>query len=455
MQHSYPSVTDMFCGAGGSSTGALQAGAEIILALNHWKQAIDTHNTNFPKTLHDCCDVQATDPRLYPRTRVLIASPECTNHSLAKGAKRKNQRQLDLFGKNRPDPAEIRSRATMWDVCRFTEFHRYDVCVVENVVDVFWWECWAAWLHAMESLGYLWKCVCMNAQHAHPTPQSRDRIYIVFWKRGMKAPNLDFRPKAFCFNCERDIESVQSWKPDRTIGKYRRQYVFCCPTCGKQVEPYYYPAASIIDWSLPCERIGDRKNPLKPKTLERIQLGLRKFSGNFILETRRTYPVRSVEQPLSTLTAHAQQHYLVSPFLLDTCYTRFVCSYYGNGGQIHGLNEPLPTIPTVERHALVELPKAFLSKQYSGGDHSLPITSPLGTITTQDHHALIEVPKADLPAIADCGYRMLTPNEIKKGMAFPDEYRILGTKREVVKQCGNAVAPPAMRILFERILLTL
>lgn len=43
-------VTDLFCGAGGSSIGAEKAGARLRMAANHWRMAIDTHNTNFPDT---------------------------------------------------------------------------------------------------------------------------------------------------------------------------------------------------------------------------------------------------------------------------------------------------------------------------------------------------------------------------------------------------------------------
>ena len=49
---SYISVTDQFCGAGGSSLGASAAGTEVVLAMNHWELAIETHNTNFPQTLN-------------------------------------------------------------------------------------------------------------------------------------------------------------------------------------------------------------------------------------------------------------------------------------------------------------------------------------------------------------------------------------------------------------------
>jgi DNA (cytosine-5)-methyltransferase 1 len=39
-----------------------------------------------------------------------------------------------LFGDVLPDAAAERSRATMWDVPRFAETHRYQAVVVENVV---------------------------------------------------------------------------------------------------------------------------------------------------------------------------------------------------------------------------------------------------------------------------------------------------------------------------------
>jgi DNA (cytosine-5)-methyltransferase 1 len=130
-------VTDLFCGAGGSSQGAEDAGTQLALGLNHWRRAIDTHATNFPHAEHDCADVSVCDPRYYPTTDLLIASPECTSHSYANGVSRKLARRSLL---EVPDPAAERSRATMWDVVRFMEAHRYQAVIVENVVNVRDWE---------------------------------------------------------------------------------------------------------------------------------------------------------------------------------------------------------------------------------------------------------------------------------------------------------------------------
>lgn len=66
-KNSYLTITDQFCGAGGSSQGArrlsqkIGGGLEVKLAMNQWRFAIETHNTNFPDTEHDCADIQAID----------------------------------------------------------------------------------------------------------------------------------------------------------------------------------------------------------------------------------------------------------------------------------------------------------------------------------------------------------------------------------------------------------
>lgn len=280
MKNSYLTVTDQFCGAGGTSQGirnlsrSMGGGLEVKIALNHWKLAIETHNTNFPDTLHDCTDISACDPRRYPTTNILVTSPECTNHSLAKGKKRKDR--VDLF--TSIDPAEERSRATMWDVPRFAEYHNYEIVIVENVVDARYWIQWEAWLLAMRLLGYEHQCVYYNSMHAHPTPQSRDRMYVVFWKKGNKAPDLNLRPIAWCHTCAKQTETFQSWKKqDVNWGKYRQQYVYRCHTCNNVAEPYYYAAFNCIDWTIPGTRIGDRKKPLSENTIKRIQYGIEKY----------------------------------------------------------------------------------------------------------------------------------------------------------------------------------
>ena len=56
-------VTDLFCGAGGSSTGAISVpGVEVRIAANHWDIAIAIHNANHPDTDHAAVDLHQENP---------------------------------------------------------------------------------------------------------------------------------------------------------------------------------------------------------------------------------------------------------------------------------------------------------------------------------------------------------------------------------------------------------
>lgn len=180
-------ASDYFCGAGGSSSGLVAAGVEVRHAANHWQRAIETHQTNHPQTEHSIDDLQVAHPSWYPRTTIAWFSPECTNHSLSKGRKRKAAAQLDLWGETGLGEDEIRSRATMREVVEFTEYHRYEVVIVENVVDIRYWDFFDDWWSAMLNLGYHGRILYLNSMF-FGVPQSRDRFYAVFWKRGNRAP---------------------------------------------------------------------------------------------------------------------------------------------------------------------------------------------------------------------------------------------------------------------------
>ena len=79
-------LTDLFCGAGGSSTDAeAMPGIRVAVAANHWRLVIESHQASHPDTAHDCADISQVDPRRYPTTDILWAFPSCTNHSIAKG----------------------------------------------------------------------------------------------------------------------------------------------------------------------------------------------------------------------------------------------------------------------------------------------------------------------------------------------------------------------------------
>lgn len=449
IKNSYITVTDLFCGAGGSSQGAAKAGAEIKLALNHWKLAIETHNTNFPNTLHDCTDISACEPRRYPSTHIFIGSPECTNQTPANG-KKKAEKQMDIFESKQYDPAAERSRATMWDVVRFAEFHKYEALIVENVCEARNWIMFDAWLNAMHVLGYKHHCVYLNSMHCHPTPQSRDRMYIVFWKKGNKAPNLNYTPLANCTNCGKDVASIQSFKnPYKKFGKYKKQYVYCCPTCSSIVEPYYYAAFNCIDWSDIGVKISEKKKPLSANTIKRIEYGRKKYPAhNLIINNQHStgidFRVQSAMIGRFDTLPTAPFMNIVMPFIIKQEHSL-------QDNMVRSVVEPTQTQTTRQTFTLVTPPNdgwnRFISYYYSNPQASL-ITDALGTCSTIDTHALVSY---NQPAIEDCYYRTLRAKEVKLAMAFDKNYVVLGDSKAQVKQLGNAVTPPAMEWLVKQV----
>ncbi len=473
---------DLFCGAGGSSLGAERvAGVELRLAMNHWQKAIDVHQQHFPDAGHDCADISQADPRRYERTDILLASPECTNHSQAKGVSRKKQQQ-SLFDK--PDPSAERSRATMWDVPRFAEQMFYDAIVVENVVEATKWVGWRAWCMSMEDLGYQRTVLSQNSMF-HGVPQSRDRIYVVFTRNGLN-PDLEFTQLAHCPICpgSRRRRCRQVFKNAQRIGKYKTQWFWACTGCGGQVHPEVNGAEQIIDWSLEAPRIGDRKKPLKPNTRKRILAGLQRHGWVPVVtagagNTHERTPgnrARPLDQPLATQQTTAT-HALATPpssFLFQTAH----------GGRFHELDAPHPTIcASDDRLSLIEPSEDALLVSMRRNGTAQPLSKPAGAFTAGgNNHALLVrnqrltqgdngwmTTSTDDPVhtltgkqsqsvldpaevVDDCGFRMLEPYEAAAAMAFPTGYipRDLD-KKDQMRLAGNAVTPPVMTPIVRRI----
>ena len=522
-------LTDLFCGAGGSSTGAIQVpGVSVRIAANHWQLACDVHNANHPNTDHAAVDLHEENPRFFPKTDVLWASPECTKWSQASGKKRPAIEE-GLFADPDADDAAVRSRLLMFDVLKFAEHHQYSAMVIENVVDIAvstkYSLAWAEWQRQLRSLGYDFRVVSLNSMHAQasglPAPQSRDRIYIVAWKRGATPPDLDaiLRPQAWCPRCEAMVESQQSWKNGRTVGKYRSQYVYVHGACGTVVEPGWLPASSAIDWTITGQLIGERAKPLAAKTRARIAAGIARYwLDPFLAEvaghTYERHPgvrTRGVDDPMGTLTTTSTTGLLVpvegrdgkdaraawqphrtqttrhetglvtgAPFIAELrgggsdarttqeplatfaangTHHGLVMPYYSNSRDGHPTSDPLGTITTVDRHALL------MRNNTGGAEMSTPVHEYMRTITTAAHQSLIRhtAPRAPRGRVGEdalreaervvdeCAFRMLTPLEAARGMAFPETYRWDTAEakkisnRDLVKLAGNAVTPPASR----------
>lgn len=158
---------DLFSGVGGSSYGAAKAGVEIVAAVESWRLAVETYRENFPLTTiyrRKCEYLPAKrTAKSIGRIDLLIASPECTSHTCAKGGA----------------PRSERSRETALQVIRFARVLKPRWIVVENVVHMRSWRRYRAWLGRLARLGYKHREQILNAAD-FGVPQSRRRLFVLF-----------------------------------------------------------------------------------------------------------------------------------------------------------------------------------------------------------------------------------------------------------------------------------
>jgi len=157
---------DLFHGAGGCSIGAQEAGAEIIAGIDFWPVASRAYSMNFPNALTISKDIRDVSPRSLKRTigsiDLIVASPECTNHSCAKGAANRCEE----------------SRKTAFQITRFAREFRPKCIVIENVVQMGTWKGYRQLLEELWEMGYFVREDKLNAQD-FGVPQSRRRLFLI------------------------------------------------------------------------------------------------------------------------------------------------------------------------------------------------------------------------------------------------------------------------------------
>ena len=157
---------DLFCGAGGSSYGARMAGAEIVAGFDIWQSAIKTYSNNFPKSRTFEGDLRDMKPEEVKNQigeiDLILASPECTNHSVAKGA---------------AERCEL-SKLTAFEVTRYAKVFNPKWIVIENVVEMASWSEHPKLLEELWNLNYFVKELRLNSAD-FGVPQARNRLFLV------------------------------------------------------------------------------------------------------------------------------------------------------------------------------------------------------------------------------------------------------------------------------------
>lgn len=355
-------IVDNFAGGGGASTGIeLATGLNVDIAINHDPDAIAMHKANHPETKHYCESVWDVDPKKACEGRpvgLCWLSPDCKHFSKAKGGK----------------PVEKKIRGLAWIAVRWAKAVRPRVIMLENVEEFKTWgpltkdnkpdpkrkgQTFHAFVRALNKEGYKVEFKELRACD-YGAPTIRKRFFLI--------TRCDGKPITWPEPTHGNPKelNVQIWlkKPWRT-------------------------AAEVIDWSLPCKSIFDRKKPLVENTMRRIAKGIEKFVVNnsepFIVRIGQTgfggdRLSYSIHKPLSTVVSKAE-HCLVTPFLSQ------YHSYESDGARGQNLDRPLLTQDTSNRYALTV---AFMQKYFTGGykGPGASMDKPLPTVTAVDHNAL-------------------------------------------------------------------
>lgn len=149
---------------------------------------------------------------------------------------------------------------------------------------------------------------------------------------------------------------------------------------------------------------------------------------------------------LGTVSADGNHHGVVTPPHLPAALPAMLVRQNtprGNPAQMAtGVDEPARTLTAAGHQSLVTW--EHLLVPYYGNGTARPVGEPVGTLSTRDRYALV---RGDVD-INDVLFRMLEPHEIGRAMSFADSYIVLGSKRERVRQYGNAVTPNAAEIIL-------
>ncbi|MEU6628426.1 DNA cytosine methyltransferase [Streptomyces parvus] len=327
-----------------------------------------------------------------------------------------------------------------------------------------------------------------------------------------RTPDWDkwLRPKAYCPACDEQVMALQVFRtPGKDMGRYGSSYDYRCPktSCRTLIHPDVLPAAAAIDWSIKGTPIGSRPKSkdcpegLAPNTMARIRAGAARYwpqpgnqlgdaQGDLFAEAEpkggRMMPLlvptggtwrnagTSVDTPMPTRTTVESDGLVVPPMLIPCegrdgkkamsledplrtqtaraetaiAYAPFIVPMRGGGDKekARHLGHPVHTVSAGGNHHGLVTPFDGLLVPYYGNGQARPVSDPVGALPTRDRYGLLDgAGEYDFSKVL---FRMLQPHEIGRAMAFADSYRVLGSKRDRVRQYGNAVTPNAAEVLL-------
>lgn len=472
---------DLFCGAGGTSTGVENARyegrqcAKVIGCVNHDANAIASHAANHPDAMHFTEDIRTLElspliahiakmRKLYPDAFVVLwASLECTNFSKAKGGQ----------------PRDADSRTLAEHLFRYIEAINPDYIQIENVEEFMSWgdldengkpiskdagRLYQQWVANVCGYGYRFAHRILNSAD-YGAYTSRRRFFGIFAKGSL--PIVFPEPTHSKEGAAGLFGRLHRWKPVR----------------------------EVLDFSDEGESIFGRKKPLVDATLERIYAGLIKFVAggkeafmvkwNSMSRTGK-YHAPGIDEPCPTVATQSRlgvaqvsflsKYYGGSPegksvsveepagAITTRDHHSFITAYYGNGHN-HSIDEPAQTVTANRKWHYLMNPQF----QSAGGSVDNPCFTliarmdkmPPYLIQTEQGEMAIVIEPDDSPAmvkikqfmalygIIDIKMRMIRIPELKRIMGCPSDYVLVGTQADQKKFIGNAVEGNMARVLCE------
>lgn len=125
---------------------------------------------------------------------MLLASPECTNHTCAKGSAKRSEA----------------SRKTALQVLRFARVFKPRWIVIENVTQMRQWRRYRTFRASIESLGYTIREQVLNAKN-FGVPQDRKRLFILCDREG-QPPKVVPDPRGKPKSARHILDGNGEWK---------------------------------------------------------------------------------------------------------------------------------------------------------------------------------------------------------------------------------------------------
>ena len=354
-------TVDLFCGAGGASTGLELALKRLKLchrglAINHWAVAVDTMKRNHPDIDTKQMSIEEAVPAdLVPGGVVdlLWASPSCTHHSRAKGGKPRSN-QL------RAQPELVLTWLDQLFVRRL---------IIENVPEFVDWgplnkdgkpikklkgSCFRAWVAAIEARNYAVEWRVVNcADYGDAT--SRRRFFLKAVRKG--CGKIRWPEPTHAENPQPDLfgRELKKWRGVR----------------------------ECLDLSDLGTSIFNRDRPLSGNTLRRVAVGMAKYNGmDFLLDMlgsdgdddSRVHPLT---KPMPTQHSGGNRCAVVRPFLVRM----------NKNCNAESVDAPLSTTTTKDHHALCQPFIVKLNNNADAENVEKPLTS---VLAGGQHHALCQ-----------------------------------------------------------------